>query len=44
MNRPPEVIRASVRFSLGIENTEAEIDEAIVRITRVVERLRDVGA
>ncbi|HVW01019.1 MAG TPA: cysteine desulfurase family protein [Planctomycetaceae bacterium] len=40
MNRPPEVIRASVRFSLGIENTEAEIDDAITRIARVVERLR----
>lgn len=40
MHRPPEVYQSSVRFSLGIENTTAEIDEAVGRIAGVVERLR----
>jgi len=40
MNCPPEVIRASVRFSIGIQNTEEEIDQAIERIAAVVGRLQ----
>jgi cysteine desulfurase len=40
MGCPPEISLASVRFSLGIETTETEIDEAVVRISRVVQRLR----
>ncbi|MBW3539884.1 MAG: aminotransferase class V-fold PLP-dependent enzyme, partial [Planctomycetes bacterium] len=41
MNRPPEVYRSSVRFSVGYENTDAQIDEAAERIAAVVERLRN---
>ena len=37
---PPEVVASSVRFSLSFENTVEEIDEAVVRIARVVSRLR----
>lgn len=36
----PEVCSSAVRFSVGIENTEAEIDEAVRRIAAVVGRLR----
>ena len=44
MGCPPEVYLSSVRFSLGIENTAAEIDEAIDRIGRCVGRLRSRSA
>lgn len=40
MNAPPEVLRSSVRFSLGIENTAVEIDRAVSIISSVVCRLR----
>jgi len=40
MGCPPEVCASAVRFSVGIENTDAEIDEAIRRIKAVVGRLR----
>ncbi|MDX1970169.1 MAG: cysteine desulfurase family protein [Planctomycetaceae bacterium] len=40
MGCPPEVYRSSVRFSLSILNTVAEIDQAIERVARVVERMR----
>lgn len=40
MHCPPEVYRSSIRFSLSFENTPGEIDEAIRRIARVVQRLR----
>lgn len=40
MNRPPEVYDATLRFSVGRENTEAEIDEAVGRIAGVVARAR----
>ncbi|MEX1097164.1 MAG: cysteine desulfurase family protein [Planctomycetales bacterium] len=40
MGCPLEVARASLRFSLGVDNTEDEMDEAIRRIARVVERLK----
>lgn len=36
-----EVYMASVRFSVGIENTVGEIDEAVRRIAGVVQRLRE---
>jgi cysteine desulfurase len=42
MGCPPEVYRSSVRFSVGPENTEAEIDEAVRRIARVVQNARTV--
>jgi cysteine desulfurase len=40
MNRSPEVYDATLRFSIGRENTEEEIDEAVRRIARVVARAR----
>jgi cysteine desulfurase len=44
MGCPPEVFRAAVRFSVGLENTPAEIDEALERITAVIHRLRAASA
>lgn len=40
MGLSPEVSRSSLRFSLGSENTEAEIVDAINRIAQVVHRIR----
>jgi cysteine desulfurase len=40
MNCPPEVCAASVRFSVGCENTVEEIDEAARRIAAIVQRQR----
>ncbi len=41
MGCPPEVYKSAVRFSVGLENTTKEIDEAIGRIAKVVSRLRE---
>ena len=41
MGRSEEVYRASVRFSVGLENTVEEIDEAVRRVSGVVTRLRE---
>ncbi|HAA59574.1 MAG TPA: cysteine desulfurase [Planctomycetaceae bacterium] len=41
MGRSEEVYRASVRFSVGLENTVEEIDEAVRRVSGVVARLRE---
>lgn len=40
MGLSPEIASASVRFSVGIENTSEEIEEAIGRIAHCVTRLR----
>lgn len=40
MGCPPEVYRSAVRFSVGAENTDSEIEEAVRRIARVVEQTR----
>jgi cysteine desulfurase len=40
MGCPPGISSSSVRFSLSIENTLAEIDEAVSRIAQCVGRLR----
>lgn len=40
MGCSPEVYRSSVRLSVSTDNSLAEIDEAVSRIARVVERLR----
>jgi len=40
MRLPKEVVASSLRFSLGGTTTEAEIDEAVRRIVRVVNELR----
>jgi cysteine desulfurase len=39
MRVPEDRLRSSVRFSMGANTTEAEIDEAVVRIACVVQRL-----
>lgn len=41
MKRPESVLRSSVRFSLGIGNTEEEIVRAAQLIARTVNRLRE---
>lgn len=41
MNRPPDVLHSSLRFSVGIENTEDEIHEAVRIIARTVNQLRN---
>jgi cysteine desulfurase len=40
MNRPREVWHSSVRFSVGIETTAEEIDEAVGKIAGIVNGLR----
>jgi cysteine desulfurase len=40
MGAPPEVYKASVRFTVGLENTLEEMDDAVERIARVILRLR----
>ena len=40
MGAPPEVYKASVRFTVGLENTHTEMDDAAERIGRVIARLR----
>jgi cysteine desulfurase len=42
MGRAPEIASSSVRFSIGIENTLEEIDEAINRVAQCVSRLRSL--
>ena len=39
MRVPDDRLRSSVRFSFGATTTEAEIDEAIGRITEVIGRI-----
>ncbi len=39
MGCPPEIYKASVRFTVGLVNTLGEIDEAVERIGRVIRRL-----
>ena len=41
MQLPHEIVAGSLRFSLGLTTTEAEIDEAVRRILRVVQELQD---
>jgi cysteine desulfurase len=44
MGLPVEVAGAAVRFSLGRETTEEEIDQAAEIVARVINRVRSVGA
>ena len=37
---PPKLAQGTVRFSLGKDNTEAEIDEVIEKLPKVVEQMR----
>lgn len=41
MSCPADVLRSSVRFSLGIDTTSAEIEQAITIVAATVNRLRD---
>ena len=43
MGVPAELARGSVRFSLGRENTDAEIDRVLEAFSRIVSRLRAVS-
>ena len=40
MGLPPEIYKASVRFTVSLTNTLSEMDEAVERISRVINRLR----
>ena len=40
---PPHLAAASVRFSLGRDNTDAEIEEVLLRLPEVVDRLRRIS-
>jgi cysteine desulfurase len=44
MQVPGDRLRSSVRFSLGASTTQAEIDEAVARIVRVIARIRGMRA
>lgn len=44
MQVPGDRLRSSVRFSLGASTTQAEIDEAVSRIVRVVAQIRGMRA
>jgi len=43
MGCEPEVYKSAVRFSVGIENTPEQIDEAVSRISTVISHLRQTG-
>lgn len=43
LGRSDELARGSIRFSLGRQSTEAEIDAAIMEVRNVVERLRQLS-
>jgi cysteine desulfurase len=40
MGVPPAIAQGSVRFSLGTENTESDVDHVLEVLPRIVERLR----
>lgn len=40
MGCPPEVYQSSLRFSVGIQNTESDIEQAVREISLIVKRLR----
>jgi cysteine desulfurase len=42
MNKQEEIYSSAVRFSVGVQNTLAEMDDAVERITRVVSKMRNV--
>ncbi|MBS3764330.1 MAG: aminotransferase class V-fold PLP-dependent enzyme, partial [Planctomycetes bacterium] len=43
MGLDPAVAHGSLRFSLGRDNTEEEIDRVIEALPRIVQRLRDMS-
>ncbi len=40
---PPRLAQGTVRFSLGKDNTEAEIDEVIDKVPKIVEQMRGMS-
>lgn len=40
LSLPPQLAQGTVRFSLGRENTEAELDEVIEKVPKIVEQMR----
>ncbi|MEA1987200.1 MAG: cysteine desulfurase family protein [Candidatus Marinimicrobia bacterium] len=44
LNVPPEQAHSSIRFSLGRENTEEDIDKTIIAVKETVEFLRSITA
>ena len=43
MNVPLSRSKGSLRFSLGIENTEADVDRLLEKLPPIIERLRDAS-
>ncbi len=43
MGLPPEIAQSAIRFSLGWNNTEGEIDYVLEVLPRIVQRLRDIS-
>ncbi len=43
MGLPPMRARGSVRFSLGIYNTDADVDYVLGHLPRIIQRLRDIS-
>lgn len=42
MNCPPEIYKSSLRFSVGVQNNQSEIDEAVRLVGTTVARLRNL--
>jgi cysteine sulfinate desulfinase/cysteine desulfurase-like protein len=42
MAKPPEVYSSAVRFSVGVQNTPEEMDDAVERISAVISKMRNV--
>ena len=43
MNVPLSRSKGSLRFSLGIENTEEDVDQLLEKLPLIIERLRDAS-
>ncbi len=43
MGLPPEIAQSAIRFSLGWNNTEEEIDYVLEVLPRIVQRLREIS-
>jgi len=43
MGMEPALARSSIRFSLGFENTDAEVDYLVEKVKESVSRLREMS-
>ena len=43
MGIPPEIAKGSLRFTLGRENTQEELDETVEKLAEITERLRRIS-